>query len=67
MALSISKHKLAEPNDEEKAERYLAAYLTITIDDQNERAFLNDLAVVLTLPKGFAAYLEQQADQGVQN
>ena len=33
----------------------------------SERAFLNDLAIALALPKGFAAYLEQQADQGVEN
>ncbi|MBT8116177.1 MAG: tellurite resistance TerB family protein [Arenicella sp.] len=53
--------------DEHKAEVYLAAYLAIEVDDQMERAFLNNLATALNLPKGFSAYLEQQADVGVEN
>lgn len=51
--------------DEQKAEVYLSGYLAIDVDDHAERAFLNSLAIGLNLPKGFAAYLEQQADQGV--
>ena len=65
--ISIAEIAGAVSNDEQKAEVYLAAYLAITVDDQRERAFLNDLAMALALPKGFAAYLEQQADQGVEN
>ena len=51
--------------DEHKAEVYISAYLAIEVDDQQERAFLNNLAIALNLPKGFSAYLEQQADQGI--
>lgn len=51
--------------DEHKAEVYLSAYLAIEVDSQLERTFLNKLAIALALPKGFPAYLEQQADQGV--
>lgn len=51
--------------DEQKAEVYISAYLAIEVDDQQERAFLNNLAFALNLPKGFPAYLEQQADQGI--
>ena len=51
--------------DEHKAEVYISAYLAIEVDDQQERAFLNNLAKALSLPKGFPAYLEQQADQGI--
>lgn len=51
--------------DEHKAEVYLSAYLAIEVDDQSERAFLNNLARGLDLPKGFPAYLEQQADLGI--
>ncbi|MGK0273402.1 MAG: uncharacterized membrane protein YebE (DUF533 family) [Cocleimonas sp.] len=51
--------------DQHKAEVYISAYLAIEVDDQQERAFLNNLAIALNLPKGFPAYLEQQADQGI--
>ncbi len=51
--------------DEHKADVYLAAYMAIEVDHQLERTFLNNLAIALDLPKGFAAYLEQQADQGI--
>jgi uncharacterized membrane protein YebE (DUF533 family) len=51
--------------DEHKAEVYLAAYLAIEVDEPAERTFLNELSTALNLPKGFPAYLEQQADQGV--
>lgn len=52
-------------SDEHKAEVYLAAYLAIEVDNQAERTFLNNLGLALNLPRGFPAYLEQQADQGV--
>ena len=69
MSRDISILELADSvaNDDQGAEVYLAAYLAIDVDDQRERAFLNDLSIALKLPKGFAAYLEQQADQGVQD
>lgn len=51
--------------DEHKAEVYLSAYLAIEVDSQLERTFLNNLAIALDLPRGFPAYLEQQADQGI--
>jgi len=51
--------------DHHKAEVYIAAYLAIEVDDQAERAFLNNLAIGLDLPRGLSAYLEQQADQGI--
>jgi uncharacterized membrane protein YebE (DUF533 family) len=67
MAADISVQELADSvrSEEARAEVYLAAYLAIEVDDQSERAFLNDLTLALKLPRGLAAYLEQQADQGV--
>ena len=49
-----------------RAEVYLAAYLAIRTDSHPERVFLNNLAIALELPKGLPAYLEQQADQGIE-
>ncbi len=51
--------------DEHKAEVYISAYLAIEVDDQQERTFLNNLSIAMNLPKGFPAYLEQQADLGI--
>jgi uncharacterized membrane protein YebE (DUF533 family) len=67
MAADISVQEIAASveTEEARAEVYLAAYLAIEVDDQRERAFLNDLSLALKLPRGLAAYLEQQADQGV--
>ncbi len=67
MSRNITVEEIASTVDHEehKAEVYLAAYLAIEVDEQSERAFLNDLAIALELPKGLPAYLEQQADQGV--
>ncbi len=67
MAADVSVQELAAmiKTEEARAEVYLAAYLAIEVDDQRERAFLNDLSSALNLPRGLAAYLEQQADQGV--
>ena len=69
MSRDVSVQEIADSvtNDDQRAEVYLAAYLAIEVDEQRERAFLNDLSIALNLPKGFAAYLEQQADQGVQS
>ncbi len=63
--ISIQDIVNAIEHEEHKPEVYLSAYLAIEVDEQSERAFLNDLAIALELPKGFPAYLEQQADQGV--
>jgi uncharacterized membrane protein YebE (DUF533 family) len=52
-------------SDEHKTEVYLSAYLSIEVDNHSERTFLNKLRMALNLPRGFPAYLEQQADQGV--
>lgn len=67
MAREITIQEIADSVslDEHKAEVYLSAYLAIDVDDQMERTFLNNLAIALDLPRGFPAYLEQQADQGV--
>ncbi len=67
MAADISVQELAESvrTEEARAEVYLAAYLAIEVDDQRERAFLNDLSLALKLPRGLAAYLEEQADKGI--
>lgn len=67
MAADISVQEIGASvkSEEARAEVYLAAYLAIEVDDQRERAFLNDLSSALKLPRGLAAYLEQQADQGV--
>lgn len=67
MAAGISIQEIASSVNivEHKAEVYLAAYLAIDVDEQAERVFLNNLASGLDLPRGFPAYLEQQADQGV--
>jgi uncharacterized membrane protein YebE (DUF533 family) len=67
MACDVTVHAIASAVslDEHKAEVYLSAYLAIKVDDQLERTFLNELAIALNLPRGFSAYLEQQADQGI--
>lgn len=67
MAREISIDEIASSvsHDEHKAEVYLSAYLAIDVDSQLERTFLNKLAIALDLPKGFPAYLEQQADLGI--
>lgn len=67
MANDISLQEIANSvsSDEHKAEVYLAAYLAIEVDEPAERTFLEELAIVLDLPSGFPAYLEQQANQGV--
>lgn len=67
MAREITVEELAHSIslEEHKAEVYLAAYMAINLDNQHERTFLNNLALALSLPKGFPAYLEQQADIGV--
>ncbi len=67
MGRDISVQEIADAVslDEHKAEVYISAYLAIEVDDQQERVFLNTLANALNLPKGFPAYLEQQADQGI--
>lgn len=67
MAREITVQEIADSVnlEEHKAEVYLSAYLAIEVDDQLERTFLNNLAIALDLPRGFPAYLEQQADQGV--
>ncbi|MFT5572573.1 MAG: uncharacterized membrane protein YebE (DUF533 family) [Cryomorphaceae bacterium] len=67
MARDITVQEIADSVtlDEHKAEVYLSAYLAIEVDDQLERAFLHKLATALDLPEGIAAYLEQQANQGV--
>ena len=67
MGRDISVQEIADSVrlDEHKAEVYISAYLAIEVDEQQERAFLNSLAIALNLPKGFPAYLEQQADQGI--
>lgn len=67
MSQDITVQEIADAvsSDEHKAEVYLSAYLAIEVDEQSERTFLNNLAIALQLPKGFPAYLEQQADQGV--
>ncbi len=68
MAREITIQEIADSVslDDHKAEVYLSAYLAIEVDNQHERTFLNNLAIALDLPRGFPAYLEQQADQGVQ-
>jgi uncharacterized membrane protein YebE (DUF533 family) len=63
--ISIQEIACSVSLDEHKAEVYLSAYLGIEVDSQSERTFLNQLAMALDLPKGFPAYLEQQADLGV--
>lgn len=63
--ISIEEIANSVQSDEHKAEVYLAAYLAIEVDNQAERTFLNNLGIALDLPRGFPAYLEQQADQGV--
>ena len=67
MARDIPIREIADAvsQEEHKAEVYLSGYLAIEVDNQAERTFLNNLAMALDLPKGLAAYLEQQADQGV--
>ncbi len=67
MSRDISIEEIASSihSDEHKAEVYLAAYLAIEVDNQAERTFLNNLGIALNLPRGFPAYLEQQADQGI--
>lgn len=67
MGRDISVQEIADSVslDEHKAEVYISAYLAIEVDEQQERVFLNNLAIALNLPKGFSAYLEQQADQGI--
>jgi uncharacterized membrane protein YebE (DUF533 family) len=62
---TIQEITAAVVQDHQKAEVYLAGYLAIEVDNQPERAFLNNLAIALDLPRGLPAYLEQQADQGV--
>lgn len=68
MARDISIQEIADSVslEEHKAEVYLSAYLAIEVDSQSERTFLNNLAIALDLPRGFPAYIEQQADQGVE-
>ncbi len=63
--ISIQEIVDAVEIDGHKAEVYLAAYLSIDVDEESERQFLNDLATGLELPKGFPEHLEQQADQGI--
>lgn len=64
--ITVPEIVAAVSSAEQKAEVYLAAYLAIEVDDQRERAFLNNLAIALELPQGFPAYLEQQADSGIE-
>lgn len=67
MSRNITVQEIADSVslDKHKAEVYLSAYLAIKLDNQSERTFLNNLEMALDLPRGFPAYLEQQADQGV--
>ena len=67
MSRSISVQELAESvsEDHHKAEVYLAALLAIDVDHEDERAYLNALAVALKLPEGLPAYLEEQARSGI--
>ena len=64
----IPVHELAAEvsQDDEKAQVYLYAYLAIEVDNQQERQYLDSLATALSLPEGFPAYLEQQANNGIQ-
>lgn len=59
--ISVAEIAAEVTSDEQKAEVYLAAFLAITVDHQQERAFLDSLAKAMSLPPGFPAYLEQQA------
>ena len=67
MSRDISVQELAQSVTEEhhKAEVYISVLLAIDVDHQDERTYLDSLAVALELPEGLPAYLEEQARIGI--
>ncbi len=52
---------------EQKAELYTASCLAIDEDDPRERAYLDQLALAMSLPAGLAAQIRQQAQRSLEN